>query len=107
MFVGSDAIALAPLTDRITYLEEGDCAVVTRAGVEIRDAEGRRANRAVTPDPASSATRIDKAGYKHFMAKEIAEQPTVVADALRHYLSTDGTGIALPAGGSISPASTG
>ncbi|MCV2890169.1 glutamine--fructose-6-phosphate transaminase (isomerizing) [Ruegeria aquimaris] len=84
MFVGSDAIALAPLTDRITYLEEGDWAVVTRAGVEIFDAEGRRANREVTPIRQDSV-RIDKAGYKHFMAKEIAEQPVVLADALRHY----------------------
>ena len=52
MFVGSDAIALAPMTDRITYLEEGDHAFVTRAGVEIFDAEGRLANREVTRDPA-------------------------------------------------------
>jgi glutamine---fructose-6-phosphate transaminase (isomerizing) len=88
MFVGSDAIALSPLTDRITYLEEGDWAVVTRAGADIRDAAGNLANRAVTTIQID-ATRIEKAGYKHFMAKEIAEQPVVIADALKHYLTDD------------------
>ena len=94
MFVGSDAIALAPLTNRITYLEEGDRAVVTRGTLEIRDAEGALANRPVKTIQISN-TRIDKAGHKHFMAKEIAEQPTVIAQALSHYLSVDGT-ISLP-----------
>ncbi len=89
MYVGSDAIALAPLTDRITYLEEGDRAVVTRAGAEIFDARGQRANRAVRIVEISAA-QVDKAGHKHFMAKEIAEQPGVIADALRHYIGTDG-----------------
>ncbi len=93
MFVGSDAIALAPMTDRITYLEEGDRAIVTRRGAEIFDARGDRANRA-TSRIRVDATRIDKAGYKHFMAKEIAQQPTVLADALRAYL--DGDTIVLP-----------
>jgi glutamine---fructose-6-phosphate transaminase (isomerizing) len=88
MFVGSDAIALSPLTDRITYLEEGDWAVITRAGAQIRDAEGRIANRPVSTIQID-ATRIEKAGYKHFMAKEIAEQPGVIADALKHYLQGD------------------
>ncbi len=87
MYVGSDAIALAPMTDRITYLEEGDWAIITRKGAEIFDAQGRRANRAETRIQLD-ATRVEKAGYKHFMAKEIAEQPVVIADALRHY--TDG-----------------
>ncbi len=85
MFVGSDAIALAPMTDRITYLEEGDWAVITRKGAIIHDAEDRLANRAETRIQID-ATRIEKAGYKHFMAKEIAEQPVVIADALRHYV---------------------
>ena len=95
MFVGSDAIALAPMTDRITYLEEGDWAIITRKGAEIFDAEGRRANRAMSRIQID-ATRIEKAGYKHFMAKEIAEQPVVLADALRHYLTSDGKGLNLP-----------
>ncbi|SNS26167.1 glutamine--fructose-6-phosphate transaminase [[Luteovulum] sphaeroides subsp. megalophilum] len=85
MFVGSDAIALAPMTDAITYLEEGDWAAVTRAGAEIFDSHGRRVNRATTRIQIDAA-RIEKAGYKHFMAKEIAEQPVVLADALRHYV---------------------
>ena len=89
MFIGSDAIALAPMTDRITYLEEGDWAVVTRAGATIYDAQDRRANRPETRIQID-ATRIEKAGYKHFMAKEIAEQPVVIADALKRYV-TDNT----------------
>ncbi|MBL9074203.1 glutamine--fructose-6-phosphate transaminase (isomerizing) [Tabrizicola sp.] len=96
MFVGSDAIALAPMTDRITYLEEGDWAVVTRAGAEIFDAQNRRANRAET-HIALDATRIEKAGYKHFMSKEIAEQPVVIADALKHYCTPEGA-LNLPKG---------
>ncbi|WP_299042618.1 glutamine--fructose-6-phosphate transaminase (isomerizing) [uncultured Tateyamaria sp.] len=94
MFVGSDAIALAPLTDRITYLEEGDRAVVTRAGVEIRDANGSLANRAVRQIQVDAA-RVDKAGHKHFMAKEIAEQPAVLNTTLVNYLGSDGQ-ITLP-----------
>jgi glucosamine--fructose-6-phosphate aminotransferase (isomerizing) len=90
MFVGSDAIALAPMTDRITYLEEGDWAVVTRQGAQIFDDHDRLANRAETLVQMDSA-RIEKAGYKHFMAKEIAEQPVVIADALKHYTSSRGT----------------
>ncbi len=84
MFVGSDAIALAPLTNRVTYLEEGDWAVITRAGAQIFDVAGRRANRPETRIALDQA-RVEKGGYKHFMAKEIAEQPVVLADALRHY----------------------
>ncbi|KEO51530.1 glutamine--fructose-6-phosphate transaminase (isomerizing) [Thioclava pacifica] len=94
MFVGSDAIALAPMTDRITYLEEGDYAFITRAGAEIFDAAGRRANRDEQRIDLGQA-QVEKGGYKHFMAKEIAEQPVVLADALRHYLPA--TGLNLPA----------
>ena len=96
MFVGSDAIALAPMTDRITYLEEGDWAVVTRAGAVIRDATGRLANRAETRIQID-ATRIEKGGYKHYMAKEIAQQPSVLADVLAHYTAGGVTpGLRLP-----------
>jgi glucosamine--fructose-6-phosphate aminotransferase (isomerizing) len=94
MFVGSDAIALAPLTDQITYLAEGDRAVITRNTMEIRDENGTLANRPVKTIQIDSA-RVDKAGHKHFMAKEIAEQPTVIAQALQHYLGA-GSGISLP-----------
>ena len=96
MFVGSDAIALAPMTDRITYLEEGDWAVISRSGAEIFDARNALANRAETRIQLD-ATRIEKAGYKHFMAKEIAEQPVVIADALKHYCTPEG-GLNLPKG---------
>jgi len=94
MYVGSDAIALAPMTDRITYLDEGDWAVIARSGATIFDAQDRLANR---PEARIQldATRIEKAGYKHFMAKEIAEQPVVIADALRHYTTRDGA-LSLP-----------
>jgi glucosamine--fructose-6-phosphate aminotransferase (isomerizing) len=86
MFVGSDAIALAPLTDRVTYLEEGDWAVVTRSGAEIFDAEGRRANRPMKTVRLDT-TQVEKAGYRHFMAKEIAQQPTVTGEVLAAYVA--------------------
>jgi glucosamine--fructose-6-phosphate aminotransferase (isomerizing) len=89
MYLGSDAIALAPMTDRVTYLEEGDCAVLTRTSLEIRDQNGELANRAVKTMEIDSS-RVDKAGYKHFMAKEIAEQPTVLGNTLSHYVSPEG-----------------
>ncbi|MEX0338094.1 MAG: glutamine--fructose-6-phosphate transaminase (isomerizing) [Arenibacterium sp.] len=95
MYVGSDAIALAPLTDRITYLEEGDRAVVTRNNVVIRNADGEIANREIRQVKLDS-TRIDKAGHKHFMAKEIAEQPQVIAQALSHYLPVGSDQVKLP-----------
>ena len=85
MFLGSDAIALAPFTDRITYLEDGDHVVLTRNSAEIFDADGRRANRDMARIDVG-ATAIDKGGYRHFMAKEIAQQPTVLGDALSHYV---------------------
>ncbi|MEM9342210.1 MAG: glutamine--fructose-6-phosphate transaminase (isomerizing) [Pseudomonadota bacterium] len=94
MFIGSDAIALAGLTDRVTYLEEGDRVVLTREGAEIHDAEGRRANREVRQIRLDTQA-MEKGGHRHFMAKEIAEQPVVVADALKHYLGDD-TEIRLP-----------
>ncbi|MEM6303638.1 MAG: glutamine--fructose-6-phosphate transaminase (isomerizing) [Pseudomonadota bacterium] len=96
-FVGSDAIALSPLTDRVSYLEEGDYAVVTRTSVEIRDANGMLANRPVKTIQMDSA-RIDKGGHKHFMAKEIAEQPGVLKACLGHYVSDAGA-ITLPGEG--------
>ena len=97
MFVGSDAIALASMTDRITYLEEGDIAVVTRQGLAVTDAEGQAVTRAVKTIEIDNA-RVDKAGHRHFMAKEIAEQPSVIGTALTHYLTEDGRDIVLPGG---------
>ncbi|XOY55666.1 MAG: glutamine--fructose-6-phosphate transaminase (isomerizing) [Rhodobacterales bacterium] len=97
MFVGSDAIALAPMTDRITYLDEGDWAIITRNSLEIRDAAGNLANRDLRQIHIDAA-QVDKGGYKHFMAKEIAEQPQVLQGALNHYINADATGMAMPEG---------
>ncbi len=96
MYVGSDAIALAPLTDQITYLEEGDFAVLTRQSLEIWDAKSNLANREMRQIKLENA-RVDKDGHKHFMAKEIAEQPVAVDKALKAYLSDSGE-IQMPEG---------
>src|SRR6266446_4075245 len=85
MYLGSDAIALAPFTDAISYLEDGDSAVLTRKSVEIHDAKGGKVERAVLRSSAS-AFLVDKGNYRHFMAKEIHEQPEVVGHTLAHYL---------------------
>ena len=98
MYVGSDAIALAGMTDQITYLEEGDRAVVTRNSVEIRDADGNLAEREIKTIQLD-ARRIDKAGHTHFMAKEIAEQPAVIGDAIGNYLPAGGSEVVLPGEG--------
>ncbi|WP_422050484.1 glutamine--fructose-6-phosphate transaminase (isomerizing) [Shimia sp.] len=98
MYVGSDAIALAPLTDQITYLEEGDSAVLTRTSLVIRDEAGEiveRERKTINVDQA----QVDKGLHKHFMAKEIAEQPTVLGQAIDHYLSKDGKAVSLPDAG--------
>jgi glutamine---fructose-6-phosphate transaminase (isomerizing) len=81
MFVGSDALALAPLTRRITYLEDGDWAVVTAREVGIFDRENEKAERRVY-DTALSGALIGKGNYRHFMQKEIFEQPAVIGDTL-------------------------
>lgn len=98
MFVGSDAIALAPMTNRITYLEEGDFAVITRSSLEILDRENRPANREIRTVSIKN-TQVDKGGHQHFMAKEIAEQPKVIGEAILHYLSDDGKSVVLPGKG--------
>ncbi len=97
MFVGSDALALAPMTDRVTYLEEGDWAVLTRTSVEIFDRRGVLANREVQT-VAVDQVLVDKGNHRHFMHKEIHEQPTVLAYALSHYLNPDRTGVHVPEG---------
>src|SRR5580700_10553538 len=95
MYLGSDAIALAPFTDTIAYLEEGDTAVLSRKGVEIRDGTGARVERAVVKSSAS-AFLVDKGNHRHFMAKEIHEQPEVVGHTLAHYLDMAAERVALP-----------
>jgi len=82
MFVGSDALALAGLTDRLSYLADGDMAVLTRDRVVIRDQEGLEVTREIQEVPAESWV-VGRAPFRHFMAKEIHEQPESLARALR------------------------
>ena len=95
MYLGSDAIALAPFTDTISYLEDGDSAVLTRKSVEIHDAKGSKVERAVLRSSAS-AFLVDKGNFRHFMAKEIHEQPEVVGHTLAHYLDMANERVRLP-----------
>ncbi|HEX7531707.1 MAG TPA: glutamine--fructose-6-phosphate transaminase (isomerizing), partial [Methyloceanibacter sp.] len=85
MFVGSDAIALAPFTDAISYLEDGDWAVLTRTGIAIRDRNGKAVDRPVTRSQAN-ALIVDKGNHRHFMVKEIHEQPEVIGHTLAGYV---------------------
>ncbi len=94
-YLGSDALALAPLTQQITYLEEGDWVVITRTGAQIYDKDNREVTREVTTSGASAA-EIEKGNYRHFMQKEIFEQPTVVAQTLRSYIRQVDQSVALP-----------
>ncbi len=94
-YLGSDALALAPLTQQITYLDEGDWVVVTRDGAEIFDKDNNAVKREVTTSGAS-ASAIEKGQYRHFMLKEIHEQPTVVAQTLRSYIHQVDQTVALP-----------
>jgi glucosamine--fructose-6-phosphate aminotransferase (isomerizing) len=95
MYLGSDAIALAPFTNTISYLEDGDWATVTHKGVEVHDAKGRVVKRGILKSAASSVL-IDKGNHRHFMAKEIHEQPEVVGHTLAHYLDMGAERVALP-----------
>jgi glutamine---fructose-6-phosphate transaminase (isomerizing) len=95
MYLGSDAIALAPFTDSISYLEDGDWVVLTRDGGEIYDASGATVNREVLRSGASSFL-VDKANYRHFMAKEIHEQPEVVGHTLARYVDMSTERVMLP-----------
>ena len=97
MYIGSDAIALAPLTNRITYLEEGDRAVLTRDSLLIWDNAGHQVGREMRVIEIDTA-KVDKAGSDHYMAKEITEQPAVVGAAVNNYLPAGGDQIALPGG---------
>tara|TARA_B100000767_G_scaffold262871_1_gene276007 strand:- start:2371 stop:4194 length:1824 start_codon:yes stop_codon:yes gene_type:complete len=87
MFVGSDAIALAPMTNQITYLEEGDWAIITRETLEIFDPKGIKVLRNKQTLEINTQN-VAKGNHKHFMAKEIAEQPSVIADAIQHNLNS-------------------
>ena len=95
MYLGSDAIALAPFTDTITYLDEGDWAVLRRTGVEIFDRGGKRVERPLTKSVASSLL-VDKGNHRHFMAKEIHEQPEVISHTLANYIDMAEAIVMLP-----------
>jgi glucosamine--fructose-6-phosphate aminotransferase (isomerizing) len=95
MFVGSDALALAPLTRRLTYLEEGDWAVVTSRAVTIFDRANHKVARAVR-ETALSGALIGKGNYRHFMQKEIFEQPAVIGDTLHALINPVSRTINLP-----------
>jgi len=84
-YLGSDAIALAPFADRLIYLEEGDWALLSRGGVRIFDETGAETRREDTPTPASISL-AEKGNYRHFMAKEIHEQPAVLGHTFGHYV---------------------
>ena len=95
MYVGSDAIALAHLTNKITYLDEGDFAKITRNNLEITDKSGNLVTRKIR-NINMNINKVDKDGYKHFMAKEIAEQPSILKTTLQNYLNDENTEIELP-----------
>jgi glucosamine--fructose-6-phosphate aminotransferase (isomerizing) len=95
MYLGSDAIALSPFTNRITYLEDGDWAVLTRNSLEILDGQGQRVERPMSFSQAS-AMLVDKGNHRHFMAKEIAEQPEVVGHTLAEFVDFADRSVTLP-----------
>jgi glucosamine--fructose-6-phosphate aminotransferase (isomerizing) len=95
MYLGSDAIALAPFTDTITYLEDGDWAVLSRDSAQIFDLDGRPVERAAIRSVASSLM-VDKGNFRHFMAKEIHEQPEVIGHTLANYVDFSRGTVALP-----------
>ena len=95
MYLGSDALALAPFTDAITYLEDGDWAVVTRRSVEFRKVSGELIKRQKQRSQAG-ALLVDRGNHRHFMAKEMHEQPEVVGRTLAHYLDMAAGEVRLP-----------
>ena len=85
MFLGSDALALAPFTDRVAYLEEGDWVIATRTSVEFRDRDNQIVTRRFAKTPVGGLL-AEKGNYRHFMAKEIHEQPEVIGHTIAHYV---------------------
>ncbi len=94
-YLGSDAFSLAPFTNRVTYLEDGDIAVAKGANITIFDTSGKKVNRSIQTVPVS-AGMVDKGSHDHFMAKEIHEQPEVVGHTLSRYLDAAGPRVDLP-----------
>ena len=96
MYLGSDAIALGPFTDSISYLDDGDWVVLTHDGATVYDRDNARVHREVVKH-APNTSLVDKANYRHFMAKEIHEQPEVVGHTLARYIDMATERVALPA----------
>ena len=94
-YLGSDALALAPLTQRIAYLEEGDWVVATRDGVQVYDRDNQPVERPITISGVTGEL-ISKGNHRHYMLKEIYEQPIVVAQTLRSYLQRMENRVTLP-----------
>ena len=97
MFLGSDAIALSPFTNRVTYLEDGDWVVITSSSLVIRDETGCEVLRPMQTSLAS-ALMVDKGNHRHFMLKEIYEQPEVIGHTLANYLDMAAGTVKLPDG---------
>ncbi len=95
MYLGSDALALAPLTQRIAYLEEGDWVVITDDSAQIFDRDNQPVTRPIVASGVTAAA-AEKGPYRHYMQKEIFEQPTVVAQTLRSYIRPVEQQVALP-----------
>lgn len=100
MFLGSDAIALSPFTDRVCYLEDGDWTVLTREGADIFDADGNQVARPISTSAVSAAV-VDKGNYKHFMAKEIHEQPEVIGHTISRYIDLNDYSTVVPEASAI------
>ena len=97
MYLGSDALALAPLTNKILYLEDGDWAVMTAESAQVYNAEGAPVERPIRLTELSGAA-IGKGGYRHFMLKEIYEQPQVIGDTLQTLIHPGQRRIVIPTG---------
>jgi glucosamine--fructose-6-phosphate aminotransferase (isomerizing) len=95
MFLASDAMALAPFTRRVSYLEEGDWVVLDRSGATVRDAEDNIVTRKITVTEHDGAA-VSKENYRHYMHKEIHEQPAVIGDTLNSYVNPATGAISLP-----------
>ncbi|MGC6471993.1 MAG: glutamine--fructose-6-phosphate transaminase (isomerizing) [Parvibaculales bacterium] len=95
MYIGSDAFSLAPLSSRVTYLEDGDWADITRTSLDVFTADGSKVDREITIVDAATSM-VDKGTHRHFMAKEIFEQPEVISNTFGHYIDGARDAITLP-----------
>lgn len=94
-FIGSDAVALAPFTNKVTYLEDGDWAVLSRTEVKVFDQDNKSVERQITITQ-TSAVMAEKGNYRHFMAKEMAEQPDVIGQTLSQYIDFSTQTVRIP-----------